>query len=220
MLRGGRTLAPKIRAMSDETPQPLRPEQVRALDYLRRKGTESTFDEIRGRVAATFERFAELIDGLDAETARRSPRAGAWSAQEVVDHLLVTDRRSLEQLRELLAGRSVDDVIPASLQSVEPLATDWDSLRAEFRALHAEILATLDTATDDLSLAPASAPVVMVVQCAEPDGRLVPVHWGQRFDPKAYALILHAHSRQHIGQIERTLAELAQRQVPLSNAKF
>ena len=136
-----------IRAMNDGSLPTLRPEQTRALDYLRRKGTESTFADIRSRVAATFERFAELIDGLDEATARRSPRPGAWSAQEVVDHLLVTDRRSLEQLRELLAGRSIDDAIPASLQSANPLAADWETLRSDFETLHAEILAALDTAT-------------------------------------------------------------------------
>jgi hypothetical protein len=191
---------------TEPTPAP-RPEQARALEYMRRKGTESTFAEIRGRVAATFARFGELIEPLDAPLAQRGPRPGAWSVQEVVDHLLVTDRWSLAQLRELLAGRSVDEAIPASLQSESPLDRDWAELRSDFRELHAEILATLDGASDDVSLA-VTAPVVMVVKCAEPDGTMVPIHWPHRFDPKAYAILLHAHSREHIAQIERTLGEL------------
>ena len=48
----------------------------------------------------------------------------------------------------------------------------------------------------------------MVVKCADPDGSLRPVHWLERFDWKAFAILLHAHNREHMAQIQRTLAAL------------
>jgi len=45
----------------------------------------------------------------------------------------------------------------------------------------------------------------MVVKCARPDGALEPVSWLERFDWKAFSVLLHAHNREHIAQVERIL---------------
>ncbi|HSF40798.1 MAG TPA: hypothetical protein VLT87_13470 [Thermoanaerobaculia bacterium] len=106
----------------------------------------------------------------------------------------------------MLAGESVDNPIPASLQSPHPLEREWTALLRELRAVHQDILGLLAAAKDDLPLI-ATAPVRMVVKCAGPDGTLEPVSWLERFDWKAYSILLHAHNREHIAQIERILNE-------------
>jgi DinB superfamily len=184
---------------------PLLPEQQQALDYARKRGTEAPAEAIRTRVVATYAELEALINAVPADLAREHRESSLWSIQEVVDHLVESERPGIEQLARLLAGRDVDEAIPASLQSANPLALDWSDLRRELRRIHQELLALLATATDDLPLT-ATAAVEMVVKCAQPDGSLVPVTWPARVDWKAYAvLLLHAHNRQHIAQIQRIL---------------
>ena len=183
----------------------LRPEQRAALGYARRRGTEAPLDAIRSRVAGTFAEIEALVAPLAAADAAWRPAPGAWSVHEVVDHLVESDRRGAEQLAGLVAGRSAGSPIPAGLLSVDPAAVGWDELRARFAAVHRDVVAVLDGASDATPLA-ATAPVEMVVKCAGPDGAIEPVHWIERFDWKAFAILVHAHNREHIAQIQRTLA--------------
>ena len=182
-----------------------RPEQQRALDYARRRGSEASVDSIRERVTGTYAAFDALVETIPAEVAREHRSSSAWSIQEVVDHLVESDRPAIEQLAALLAGRSVEEPIPAHLQSAAPLAHDWNDLRAQLRAIHRDLEALLAAASDSDSTA-ATAPVQMVVKCARPDGTLEPVSWVERFDWKAFAILLHAHNREHLAQVQRILA--------------
>jgi hypothetical protein len=183
----------------------LRPEQQRALDYVRRRGSEAPVAEIRERVAATYDTLDGLVATIPPNLAREHRSTSAWSIQEVVDHLVESDRPAVEQLAQLLAGQSVDDAIPASLQSAAPLAKDWDDLRAQLRGIHRDLVSML-AALSGNEPTTATAPVQMVVKCAGPDGTLEPVAWLERFDWKAFAILLHAHNREHIAQIQRILA--------------
>jgi hypothetical protein len=182
----------------------LRPEQLKALDYVRKRGTDAPLDSIRERVAGTYAELEALVDALPAEVARERRASSLWSIQEVVDHLVESDRPAVEQLAQLLGGHSVDVPIPASLQSSDPLALEWASLRRDFRDVHQEILRLLAAASADLS-ADATAPVQMVVKCAASDGTLEVVSWVERFDWKGFAILLHAHNREHIAQVQRIL---------------
>jgi hypothetical protein len=186
----------------------LLPEQLRALGYVRKRGSEAKVEGIRARVRATYEEFENLVAAISDEVAGQHRPTSLWSIQEVVDHLVESDRPAVAQLASLLAGKSVDSPIPASLQSARPLDHDWSALRAAFRTVHGDLLALLDGASDDIPLG-ATAPVQMVVKCAQPDGSLLPVSWVERFDWKAYAILLHAHNREHIAQVQRILASLA-----------
>lgn len=188
----------------------LYPEQERALAYARRRGSDAPLADIRERVAATYALFEERVAEIPAEIARRRPAPGSWSVQEVVDHLVESDRPAADQLASLLAGREVPEPIPAGLRSADALALDWDELRARFREVHRRVLDLLDGASDDLPQG-ATAPVVMVVKCAQPDGSLEPVDWIERFDWKAFAILIHAHNREHIDQVERALAAVGPR---------
>ncbi|HYH46686.1 MAG TPA: DinB family protein [Thermoanaerobaculia bacterium] len=182
------------------------PEQQRALAYARKRGTDAPLADIRSRVAGTFAEFEALVESIPPEAARERRATSAWSVQEVIDHLVESDRRAAGQLAHLLAGRDDDEPIPASLQSEKPLDLDWTELLGQFRSVHADILALLAGATDDLPLT-AKAAVQMVVKHAGPDGTLTPVSWVERFDWKAFAILLHAHNREHIAQVRRIGSE-------------
>lgn len=184
---------------------PLLPEQQRALNYGRKHGTEATVDSIRSRVTATYAELEALVEAVPADVAREHRESSAWSIQEVVDHLVESERPGVEQLAQLLSGQNVDEAIPASLQSADPLALDWSALRRELHQIHQDVLSLLATATDDVPLT-ATAAIEMVVKCVQPDGSLAPVSWPARVDWKAYSiLLLHAHNRQHIAQVQRIL---------------
>jgi len=182
-----------------------RAEQKRALDYARRRGTDAPVEAIRERVAATFATLDALVETIAPAVARDHRSTSAWSIHEVVDHLVESDRPAVEQLAQLLAGQSVEKAIPASLQSAAPLAKDWNDLRAQLRGVHSDLLAVIAVATGDEPTV-ATASVQMVVKCAAADGTLEPVAWLERFDWKAFAILLHAHNREHIAQIQRILA--------------
>lgn len=189
----------------------LYPEQVQALSYARRQGSEAPIDAIRGKVGATFRELEALLDSVPAELAARPPAASGWSVHEVVDHLVVSHRRAVEDLTELVAGRSPrSGPIPAGLASDEPFARSWSDLVAELKAIHVKFLAVLESA-DDETPRTARGPVVMVVKCRMPDGQVEPVHWVESFDWKATAILFRAHTLEHLHQIQRTLVEVGER---------
>lgn len=183
---------------------PLFPEQERALAYVRRRGTAAPVEEIRSRVAGTYAAVEALLASLPPAMVREHRPTSGWCVQEVVDHLVESDRPAAGQLAELLAGRSVAEPIPASLQSADPHRLAWSDLCSALRRVHGEVLAVLAHAGDDAPPG-ATAAVQMVVKCAGPDGVLRPVEWREHVDWKAYAILLHAHSREHLAQIERIL---------------
>jgi len=184
----------------------LRPEQIQAREYFEQKGTRLPAAQVRERVAAALARIEETLAGVSAAAARRRPGAGEWSVHEVVDHLVLTHRPSIDELRDLLAGRRpAGSPIPAGLLSAEPLARPWPDLVAELRRLHAEALGVLAGATDAIPLA-ARAPIIMVINAREPDGREVPVHWIEELDWKAYAVsAFRLHTLDHRSQIVKAL---------------
>jgi len=183
----------------------LRPEQQQVLEYFEQKGRRLPAAQIRERVGAALAALEEALAGVGAAEARRRPLAGEWTIHEVVDHLVETHRPSLGELRDLLAGRRpAGPPVPASLQSADPMARSWPALLAELRSLHAEALAALAGASDALATA-ARAPLVMVINAREPDGRLVPISWIEELDWKAYAVAaFRLHALDHLNQVKKT----------------
>lgn len=185
------------------------PEQQRALDYARRRGTEAPLTELRDRVARTFAELETWLHALPGERAPERPAPGKWSAHEIVDHLVESHRPAVGHLRELIAGRSIDsDPTPAGLLSPEPLSRPWATLLGALETVHRDYLRELDRATDATPLT-ARGPVVMVVRCRMPEGHVEPVHWIEHFDWKASAILVRAHSLEHLQQLQRTGAALA-----------
>lgn len=163
---------------------------------------------ITERLARTFGELDALLAEVPADVAARKPAGGGWSVHEVADHLVVSHRPAVGQLRDLLAGRTpTGGAIPAGLQCEAPEATPWRELAGELSRVHGAFLDTVRAAPDDAPLEP-RAPVVMVVQCARPDGTHEPVHWIQSFHWKAFAILVRMHAHQHLAQIRRVLAEV------------
>lgn len=182
----------------------VRPEQIKAMEYLRDKGTNLTAAKVHERVAAGFTAVEAFLDGVTEAEARVRALPGEWTIQEVADHLVETHRPSLEELHHLLAGRRLTgEPIPAGLQSRDPLARPWPELLGELKRLQAEVVAGLGAATDGLN--EARAPVVMVINVKEKDGSETPLHWIEELDWKAYAIIFRLHVLDHLNQAKKVL---------------
>jgi hypothetical protein len=192
--------------MSDSTP--LRPEQVRALSYIREKGTEAPAAALRQRLAETFAGLEALLDEIPESEVRRRPGPDRWSVQEIVDHLVESHRPAVEHLRALLQGRRPEGgPIPASLLSAAPMARPWPELAGELKKVHADFLAVLESAPGD-DPGTVKAPVLMVIKVQEPDGSTVPLTWTEELDWKAQVAVFRVHTLEHRGQIERTLGAI------------
>jgi hypothetical protein len=182
------------------------PEHVKAKAYLREKGTLAPLAQIRERVADAFAALDALLDDVTESQARRAPGGGEWSVQEIVDHLIVTHALALDEMRALLENRhSPVSPIPAGLQSAAPLARRWDDLRSDLRRRHADVLAVLAAAPDQLT--EARAPIIMVINTRDADGRVTAMHWTEECDWKACAVIFRLHELDHLGQARKTLRQ-------------
>lgn len=186
-----------------------RPEQVRALAYLKRKGTDAPIELLRQRIADAFADFETMIASVPPALHRRSPGPGRWSAQEIVDHLIQSHRPAVVQLQSLLKGLTPETgAVPASLQSTDPLSRNWDELVAELEHIHASLISLLDDASDSCSLE-VRVPVTLVIKVGESGEPQDSVQWVEPLDWKAFAQTLRVHTIGHRSQIERTLRELS-----------
>lgn len=187
--------------------QNLLPEQIRALDYLRRKGSQAPANELRGKLSQAFRDFEALLLSVAPAERLVSPAPGKWSPQEILDHLVESHRPAVEPLRQLLQGESTEAVaIPAGLQSPDPHGRSWDALAAELAAIHAGVEALVAEASDTIPLE-AKAVVEMVVKVsAEESQEPRPVHWLAPVDWKQYVQALRVHTLEHRTQMERALA--------------
>ena len=184
----------------------LRPEQIKARQYLDQKGSRLTAAQLRDRVGAAFAAIEEALGSVEAQAARGRAIPGEWNVQEVVDHLVETHRPSIAELRDLLSGRRPEGPpIPAGLQSADPMAPDWATLVGELKALQGEALGLLGAVPDGYAT-DARAPLVMVINVKEPDGSETPLHWIEELDWKAYAIVFRLHVLDHLSQIRKTLA--------------
>lgn len=190
------------------TPLP-RPEQVRALAYLKRKGTDAPIELLRQRITEAFADFEKMIASVPPSLRLRSPGPDRWSAQEVVDHLIESHRPAVAQLESLLKALTPETgAVPPSLQSADPLSRNWDELVAELKQIHASLISLLEGASDSCSLE-VRVPVTMVMKADDRSGPHASVQWEERLDWKAFAQTLRVHTIEHRSQIERTLRELS-----------
>lgn len=180
----------------------------RARDYFKTKGTLMAASAIHERIADAFDALDTLLEPMSAALAARVGIPGEWTIQEIVDHLLETHRPGLDELWCLLAGRRPPgEPIPAGLQSKAPLQRPWPWLRAELARVHGEILGTLAAVPPDFATE-ARAPIVMVVNVPDERGRVVPLHWVEDLDWKAYAIVWRLHVVDHLKQAKKVLAAL------------
>jgi hypothetical protein len=182
--------------------------KAKAREYFRARGTLASAAEIHERIADAFGALDAFLAPISAATAARAGAAGEWSIQEIVDHLVETHRPGLDELWCLLAGRRPPgEAIPAGLQSKAPLQRPWPWLCAELARVHGDILRALAAAPPDFATE-ARAPLVMVVNVTDADGTVVPLHWVEELDWKAYAITWRLHVVDHLKQAKKVLAAL------------
>jgi hypothetical protein len=182
--------------------------RARARDYLRDNGTLAPVPTLRRRVAQSFESLEKVLRSADGARAARRAWPGEWSVHEIADHVVETHRPSRDELRDLLAGRRpAGPRVPAALQSKDPLARPWPMVLDELNRVHAEIVADLAAAPDDLPT-DVRAPVVVVMNAQATDGTTVPLTWDDEIDWKAYAVFLRLHAADHMNQARKVLAAL------------
>lgn len=180
----------------------------KARDYFKTKGTLVAASAIHERIGDAFGALETFLEPLSATTAARVSIPGEWTIQEIVDHLVETHRPGLDELWCLLAGRRPPgDPIPASLQSKAPLQRPWPWLLAELARVHREILRTLAAVPPDFAT-DARAPIVMVVNVPDESGKIVPLHWVEDLDWKAYAIVWRLHVIDHLKQAKKVHAAL------------
>jgi hypothetical protein len=182
--------------------------RAKAREYLRTKGTLTPAPAISERIAEAFRAFDAFVTPLSAAQAARASIPGEWTIHEIVDHLVETHRPGLDELRCLLAGRRPPgEPIPAGLQSKAPLQRPWPWLLEELRRLHGKILETLE-ATPPGFTTDARAPLVMVVNVKDAEGRTAPLHWVEDLDWKTYAVVWRLHVVDHLNQARKVLAAM------------
>ena len=182
--------------------------KAKAREYFRTRGTLVPTAAIHERVADAFGALDAFLEPISAATAARVGIPGEWTIQEIVDHLVETHRPGLDELWCLLAGRRPPgEPIPAGLQSKAPLERPWPWLRAELDRIHGEILRALAAVPPDFAT-DACAPIVMVVNVADDDGTLMPLHWVEDLDWKAYAIVWRLHVIDHLKQARKVHAAL------------
>jgi hypothetical protein len=183
--------------------------QGKAREYFRDKGTLAPAAAIHARIAEAFSALETFLEPIPAQTAVRVGIPGEWTVQEVVDHLVETHRPGLDELWCLRAGRRPPgEPIPASLQSKAALDRPWPWLLGELARVHGAILETLAAMPPDFTT-DARAPLVMVVNVTDEDGTVVPLHWVEDLDWKAYAVVWRLHVLDHLKQAKKVLAALA-----------
>jgi len=182
--------------------------KARARDYFKTRGTLVSAAEIRERIADAFGALETFLESVSSATAARAGLPGEWTIQEIVDHLLETHRPGLDELWCLLAGRCPPgEPIPAGLQSKAPLHRPWPWLRAELARVHRDILGALASAPPGFTT-DARAPIVMVVNVPDERGAMVPLHWVEDLDWKAYAIVWRLHVIDHLKQAKKVYAAL------------
>jgi len=184
-----------------------RPERTAAIEYLRRKGTESSVSKLLSGLRSTLQKFEQAIDRVPE--ALRPCRLGAtsWSVHEIVDHLVESHRPAVLELQALCEGVSPHGgPIPARLTSAHPFDRSWAALVVDLKDVHARVLELVAGAGDATPVA-AKAPFVMVMKVPGPTSPEV-VEWVEALDWKAYAQALRIHTHEHCAQVERTVAAL------------
>jgi hypothetical protein len=178
----------------------MHPEQLRALDYLARKGTQASAERLRDQLHAAFAAIEAAFDQVVVDERDVAPAPGKWSAHAILDHLVLSHEPAISQYASLLRGESPEGVaIPADLQSALSERPAWDALRARLGATHREFVRLTTEATDEHSLEP-KAIIEIVVKV---DGK--PLHWFERLDWKAFVQGVRVHTIEHQAQLERTV---------------
>lgn len=203
--------APEKSAFTDVDGQPLSPEAVRALKYIRSRADSLSPREIRDRIRAAAAQLENAVASVSETEARSRPLDGKWTIAEVADHVAQTQIRAVEELRHLLAGRRPPGPpIYDGLRSGAAAWAPWPELVAGMQSANAEFVALLSsalTASDLLaSEGSPSARTILIVNRTQPDGRTTPQLFAAELAWKEYALVQRVHLLDHRLQVNKLRA--------------
>jgi|SRR5215468_9734033 len=187
--------------------EPLAPESVRMLEYLRERAAALGLAEIRGRVRAAMKEMDAAVAGLGEADARAHPVPDEWTIAQVIDHLAQTQIRSAEELRHLLNGRRppgppVYDAITSGAGTWAP----WSELLDGLHAANEEMDAVIAAATDAPPSRSGPSPTVRTILLAnhtDADGRVAAETFVVDLDWREYALVQRLHLLDHRTQVKK-----------------
>jgi hypothetical protein len=179
---------------------------------------EAQLAEIREEIDAGSERVRSMQRSLDADRWQRKPASESWSAIECVEHINITNRATLEKVREGLDGlrdkprhrdrfhldlfgwllvKSLSSRSKFSRSKTNPSfvpnsTLDIDAVLQEFFQLQSELLATIESAK--------SAPL---------DAHKMQSVFEARIKYNLYSAlrIVAVHETRHLDQAERASGE-------------
>jgi hypothetical protein len=197
--------------MTDTNGEPLAPESLKMIDYLRTRAAEMSAAAIRDRLRAATLELENVIASVDTSEIRLQPIEGKWTIAGVVDHIAQSSVRAAEELRHLLAGRRPP--LPPVYEALRSGAADWAPWRELVEGLHdanRSLIELLESAPD--SLPQEGAPTVRTIMVATrrlADGTTGPQIWIEELPWKEYALLHRLHVLDHRTQIKKLCAALA-----------
>jgi hypothetical protein len=197
--------------MTDIQGEPLAPESLKLIEYVRTRAAEMTTAAIRDRLRLAARELESLIDSVDPSEARLRPVEGKWTIAAVVDHIAQTQARAAEELRHLLAGRRPP--LPPVYEALRSGGADWapfSELVEGLKAANLTLLEVLESAPE--GPARESEPTVKTIMVATrklAGGESAPQIWVEYLPWKEYTLLQRLHLLDHRTQIKKLRAAIA-----------
>ncbi len=112
-----------------------------------------------------YDRFRELLAQINLEQMTRPGTIGQWSVKDTVAHIVVHEQRMIEWMRERLAGAQPlapqpynmpDDELDELNEQIhrQNLARPLDDILCDLERTHVQVLALVDTSTEEDLLDP------------------------------------------------------------------
>jgi hypothetical protein len=194
--------------MTDIAGEPLAPEAIRLLEYMRSRATELSANEIRERIRAAAQELEKVVESVNEADVRRRPIPGKWTIAEVVDHIAQTQIRGADELRHLLAGRRPQGPpVYEALRSGASAWAPWRELVDGLRSANQEMVSLL---VSDVGVDGPTVRTILVVLRALPDGSSAPQIFVGELNWKEYAILQRLHLLDHRTQIRNLLKAVAQ----------
>jgi hypothetical protein len=196
--------------MANVQGEPLSPESLRMLDYLRERARALDPMEIHGRVRAAMSELDQALQAVGETEARARPLEGEWSIAQVVDHIAQTQIRAADELRHLLSGRRppappVYEALTSGAAMWAPWVELLDGLRSANEEMSAQLAATTGARVTGST---ATARTVLLANRRAPDGRVAPETFVADLGWREYALVQRLHLLDHRTQVKSLRAAL------------
>ena len=198
------------------------PESMQAVEYVRTRAAKLTPAGLRERIRAAAQELDNLVAEVTEAEARARPFPDKWTIAEVVDHVAQTQIRAAEELRHLLEGRRPPGPpVYEALRSGAAAWAPWTELTDGLRSAHRELVALLETVSDESALPTgATARAILVIHPAKADSHSAPQIFASELGWKEYALVQRLHLIDHRNQIKKLRAAQTGRVYSYSDAQW